>query len=312
MRRPRVERLTALLLVIAVLAGCAPRRDDTSDGECGTLPAGFAAKDVAVGGATMHAAVGGAGPAVVLLHGFPETSYTWRGVMAALAKTHRVIVPDLLGVGCSSLAPRYDADSMARALHEVVEAEGVARVAVVGHDTGGWVAYSYARQYRDQVTHLILSGAAIPGFGLEELLDFRTHGAGLAHLAFFQQPEVPEMLIAGRERMYFGEFITSDAMDQSGVIDVYARSYARPGRLTAALGQYRAIYDDATNNRRGAGGLLDMPTTALSGPGGVALSADALRRVARNVTETAIDGAGHYVQEDKPSEVAAALARFVR
>jgi pimeloyl-ACP methyl ester carboxylesterase len=312
MRRPRVERLTALLLVVAAFAGCAPRPDDTSDGECGTLPEGFTATDVDVDGATMHAAVGGAGPAVVLLHGFPETSYTWRGVMAALAGIHRVIVPDLLGVGCSSLAPRYGADSMARAVHEVVRAEGVARVAVVGHDTGGWVAYAYARQYRNQVSHLILSGTAIPGFGLEELLDFRTPSKGLPHLAFFQQPEAPEMLIAGREREYFSGFVTSDAMHQSGVIDVYARSYARPGRLTAALGQYRAIYDDATNNRRGAGGLLDMPTMALSGSGGVALSADALRRVARNVTETAIPGAGHYVQEDRPSEVAAALARFIR
>jgi pimeloyl-ACP methyl ester carboxylesterase len=92
----------------------------------------------------------------------------------------------------------------------------------------------------------------------------------------------------------------------------YARSYARPGRLTAALGQYRAIYDDAGNNRRGAAPVLDVPTMALSGPGGVALSADGLRRVARDVTEVAIPGAGHYVQEDEPTEVAAALARFIR
>lgn len=232
--------------------------------------------------------------------------------MATLGKTHRVIAPDLLGVGCSSFAPRYDADSMARAVHDLVRAEGVARVALVGHDTGGWVAYSYARQYRDQVSHLILSGATIPGFGLEKLLDFRKPGQGLPHLAFFQQPIVPETLIAGREQEYFGEFVTSDAMHQSRAIDVYARSYARPGRLTAALDQYRAVYDDAANNHANAGRPLDMPTMALFAPGEVALSADALRRVAHNVTEAAIPGAGHYVQEDRPTDVAAALARFIR
>lgn len=116
-----------------------------------------------VGGATVHAVVGGDGPAVMLLHGFPETWYTWRDVMTTLGRSHRVIAPDLPGVGCSSLAGRYDADSMARAMHEVVASEGRDRVAVLGHDTGGWVAYSYARQYRDEVSHLILSGATIPG-----------------------------------------------------------------------------------------------------------------------------------------------------
>ncbi|WP_163797784.1 alpha/beta fold hydrolase [Mycolicibacterium sediminis] len=301
--------ITALVTVV-VLAGSA-RTDDSADDECGSLPSGFSAKKVDVGDAVMHAVVGGDGPAVVLLHGFPETWYTWRGVMAALGETHRVIVPDLLGVGCSSLASRYDADTMARAVHDVIRSEGVDRVAVVGHDTGGWVAYSYARQFRDGISHLVLSGTAIPGFGLEDLLDFRTPGQGLPHLAFFQVPDVPEMLIAGREREYFGDFVTSDAMHRSGVIDVYARSYARPGRLTAALGQYRAIYDDATANRRGAAPTLDVPTMALSGPEGVALSADGLRRVARDVTEVAIPGAGHYVQEDAPAEVAAALARFI-
>ena len=304
-------RLIAAILALVLVGACAQANDVAGD-ECGALPEGFTARNVDVGDAVMHVVVGGAGPAVVLLHGFPETWFTWRGVMATLGKTHRVIAPDLLGVGCSTLAPRYDADTMGRAVHDVVRSEGLARVAVVGHDTGGWVAYSFARQYREQISHLVLSGAAIPGFGLEELLDFRTPGRGLPHLAFFQTPDVPEMLIGGREREYFGEFVTSAAMHESGVIDVYARSYARPGRLSAALGQYRAIYDDAANNRRDAAPELDVPTMALSGPGGVAQSADGLRRVAGDVTEVAIPGAGHHVQEDDPTAVAAALARFIR
>lgn len=311
MRRRRRRPLSALLLAVLVSASCSSPPDDTAVDECGSLPEGFTSREVDVGDSTAHFVVGGQGPAVVLLHGFPETWYTWREVMAELRKSYRVIAADLPGVGCSSLATRYDADSMARSIHDVVRAEGLGRVAMVGHDTGGWVAYSYARQYRDEVSHLVLSGAAIPGFGLEALLDVNSPGH-LPHLTFFQQPEAPETMIGGREREYFGGFVTSEVMHRSGVIDVYARSYARPGRLTAALGQYRAIPQDASRNRAGAGGLLDMPTMAVSGPDEVSLSTDGLRRVARNVTEIAIAGAGHYVQEDRPAQMASALAQFIK
>lgn len=301
-----------MLLAVAVLAGCSGRTGDEEGAHCGAIPEGFTSREVDVGGATVHAVVGGDGPAVMLLHGFPETWYTWRDIMTTLGRSHRVIAPDLPGVGCSSLAGSYDADSMARAMHEVVASEGRDRVAVLGHDTGGWVAYSYARQYRDEVSHLILSGATIPGFGLEELLDFREPGRGLPHLAFFQQDLVPETLIGGREREYFTRFIMSDVMRRSGVIDEYVEAYRRPGRLTAALAQYRAIYLDASNNRADAGERLDMPTMALAGVGEVALSADALRRVARNVDEHAVEGAGHYVQEERPVEMATVIAQFIR
>lgn len=306
--RRRAERCAALVVAAVLLTGCGTATDAAAS-ECGAPPAGFTGREVDVGGATMYAVTGGHGPAVVLLHGFPETWQTWRGVVASLAAEHRVVVPDLLGVGCSSFAPRYDADAMADAVHAVVRAEGVSPVAVVGHDTGGWAAFAYARSHRGEVSHLVLSGAVLPGFGLDRLLD--TSG-GLPHLAFFGRPEAPESLISGHEREYFGRFIGSETMARSGIVDVYAASYARPGRLTAALGQYRALHDDSAANVAGAGAPLAMPTLALSGGGRDPLVADSLRRVADRVAETAIPGAGHYVQEEWPDEVAAALAAFLR
>ncbi len=310
------RRLLGAVLV-TVLGACLACSDAPGGGadalpECGSVPAGFSHRSVDVDGVRLHYVIGGRGPAVVLLHGFPETWWTWRQVMPLLAQEHTVIAPDLRGVGCSSLAPAgYDAQTLAQDVHGLVGSLGLPRVALVGHDLGGWVAYAYARQYRDEVSHLVLSGAALPGFGLERLLDFRRPGQGLPHLVFFAQPRVPELLISGREREYFATFIGSPAMQRSGAVDVYARSYARPGRLTAALGQYRARYTDALDNRRGAGAPLTMPTLALAGAGETRLSADSLRQVAHDVRQVGIPGAGHYVQEERPVELARALEEFL-
>jgi pimeloyl-ACP methyl ester carboxylesterase len=306
---PRV--LLAVLLVVCLSCSTDSATESEAAPECGTVPAGFTEHTAELSGAQVHYVIGGQGPAVVLLHGFPETWWTWREVMPRLAERHTVIAPDLPGVGCSSVgAEGYGSATMARDVHDLVTSLGIDRVALVGHDTGGWVAYAYARQFREEVSHLVLSGAAIPGFGLERLLDFRKPGQGLPHLPFFLQPEVPETLIGGRENEYFGDFINSAAMHDSGAVDFYARSYARPGRLTAALAQYRALYTSAEANRRGAGPILVMPTLALSGTGQTAITVDGLRQVAQNVGEVGIPGGGHYIQEERPAEVADALEAF--
>ncbi|MGB8961691.1 MAG: alpha/beta hydrolase [Pseudonocardiaceae bacterium] len=125
--------------------------------ECGGELGGFSHHSVEVNRVRLHYVIGGQGPAVVLLHGFPETWWTWRQVMPLLAQTHTVIAPDLRGIGCSSLASAgYDAQTLAQDVHELVASLGLPRVALVGHDLGGWAAYAYARQYRDQVSHLVL------------------------------------------------------------------------------------------------------------------------------------------------------------
>lgn len=299
-------------LLLAACAACSTPPVTGGPGECGGDLPGFSHRYADVDGARLHYVVGGSGPTVVLLHGFPETWWTWRQVMPLLADTHTVVAPDLRGVGCSTIEPAvYDADTLARDVNGVLRSLNTSRAAVMGHDTGGWVAYAYARQFRDQVSHLVLSGAAIPGFGLERLLDFREPGQELPHLPFFAQQRVPELLIGGREKEYFDLFVNSTAMQESGAVDFYARSYARPGRLTAALGQYRAIYTDAENNRSGGGPRLTMPTLALGAAGQTRLSADSLRQVAEAVGEIGIPDAGHYVQEERPAEIARALLGFL-
>ncbi len=77
---------------------------------------------------------------------------------------------------------------------------------MVGHDMGAMTAHAYAREHRKETSHLVLMSAALPGFGLEELMDFSEPRRGRYHLVFFQQPGVPERLIEGRERYYLGRF----------------------------------------------------------------------------------------------------------
>lgn len=264
-------RMLGLVVIVALLSGgcaAAPPLDDV----CGARLDGFTHRETEVGQVRLHYVVGGSGPPVVLLHGFPETWQSWQDVAPLLAVRHTVVAVDLRGVGCSSIPPAgYDKQAMAQDVHGLVAALGLRDVALVGHDLGGWVAFAYARSYPAEVTHLVVSGALLPGFGLERLLDFTVPGQGLPHLVFFQQRDVPEQLISGREREFLTGFVGSRRVVESPAFDAAVAAYSRPGRLHAAFEQYRALYTDGADNRRGLAAPLPMPALALDGqpaPGG--------------------------------------------
>lgn len=114
-----------------------------------TRVAGFTARTANVNGTRIHYRVGGSGPAVVLLHGYAETSHMWNPLMPLLAKNHTVIVPDLRGAGGSSKPEGgYDKKNMAVDIHELVKSLGIKSASIVGHDIGLMVAYAYAAQFR--------------------------------------------------------------------------------------------------------------------------------------------------------------------
>jgi pimeloyl-ACP methyl ester carboxylesterase len=297
------------LVVLALLAGCSAGTDERPNTVA--APEGFEHRVAEANGVRLHYVTGGKGPAVVLLHGFPETWYAWRGVMPMLAKEHKVIVPDLRGVGESSLEESgYDKETLAEDVHGLVRSLGFEEVSVVGHDMGAMTAYAYAREHREETSRLVLMGAALPGFGLEEFMDFSEPRGGRYHLVFFQQPGVPERLIQGRERYYLGRFTGGEEVVGAEALDEYVRAYSRPGRLGAALGQYRAIYEDAEDNREKAMPKLEMPVLALGG-GSAEPALGSARRVAENVEAGVVEDAGHYLHEERPEEVAERLLDFL-
>ncbi|WP_018334861.1 alpha/beta fold hydrolase [Actinomycetospora chiangmaiensis] len=287
-----------VLLLVAVLAALLPLPTAAAT-RCGADVPGLTRTTVDTGTVRLHVVVGGPpdGPAVVLLHGFPETWRTWRTVALDLASDHRVVVPDLRGVGCSDLGPTPDPDAatLAGDLAVLATTLHLAPAVVVGHDMGAMPAYAWARARPDQVRHLVLSGGGVPGLGLEELAP--------PHVAAFAAAPPGRLAaeVAGREREVLGRFVGDPAVVASGSLDDAVRAYRAPGRYDAAMGRYRALPRDAARNRADPRPLV-MPTTALEG-GAPGISAATLP----GADVVVVPGAGHYLQEDRPHEVAAAI-----
>lgn len=308
----RVGLLGTVLLFLLV-TGCSaqPGRSsgylpgDPAPPGCGADLPGFERRLVAVGEVVLHVAVGGppAAPPVVLVHGFPGTWGTWRAVAADLGVDHRVVVPDVRGAGCSSLAPggadAYDGTALAGDLSRLVGALGLGPAVVVGHDMGVMPAVTWARTRPDQVRHLVLSGGGVPGYGLEQLAP--PHVAAFATAA----PGIVAASLAGRERAFLAAFVADPAVAASGSLEEAVAAYSRPGRLDAAMGRYRGLARDAALLRADPRPLA-VPVTAVEG-GAPGISAATTTVLAPTRRVVVVPGAGHYVQEDAPTAVAAAI-----
>lgn len=270
-------------------------------------------KDVA-DGVRLHAVIGGSGPALVLLHGWPQTWYEWRPVMSDLARTHTVIAVDLKGGGQSSKPlTGYDKVTMAHELDVLREVLGFDRVKVVGHDIGAMVAYAWAATHRDTVTHLGFLDAPLPGAGVWDSVfaDPKTW-----HFAFHMHRDMPEFLIQGREYGYVEAFLRDRGTNHGAFTDheigIYARALAQPGAIRGTLEWYRAFPQDADDNRKLAKDPLTIPVLALGGEDrwGPRI-VDMLREFATNVTGRSIPDCGHWVIEEHPAAVLSAFDTFL-
>ncbi|KWX65949.1 hypothetical protein ASJ79_27290 [Mycobacterium sp. NAZ190054] len=258
----------------------------------------------------MHYVHGGAGPAVVLLHGFPQDWYEWRTVMPRLARQHTVIAVDLPGIGGSGIpGAGYDAETMADDVCDLVGRLGLGSVHIVGHDVGGWVAYAFARKHPAVTARITVLETLIPGtrrFG-----DPRVD-VPLWHGEFHMVPALPEALVSGRQAVYFKHFFdigtrTTDVITDDG-IEHYARSYGDDARLHAAFEMYRAVprnIEFALRHRDPISApLLLAGGEHVFGPGMVD-TADELRTDFgwANVSARVLSGAQHYIVEEHPDEV---------
>lgn len=266
-----------------------------------------------VNGVRLHYLIAGKGEAVILLHGYAETSRMWRALIAQLATTHTVVAPDLRGFDQSSKPDAgYDKKTMAQDVHALAASLGFKRVKVVGHDIGLMVAYAYAAQYPADVDRIVLMDAFLPGIGdwekvwlLRDLWHFHFYG------------EVPLKLVAGRERIYFEHFWNDFAADPKRSVPeadrrFYAAAYARPGGMRAGFEVFRAFAQDAKDFAQFAKVKLTMPMLVLSGEkaGGEFLIQQG-RLVADNVEGVIVKGAGHWLIEEAPDQVIPQLVAFL-
>ena len=258
---------------------------------------------------------------IVLLHGFPQTWQEWRHVIPPLAAAgYRVVVPDYRGAGHSSRPlGGYDKRTMAgdirRLLRDHLHVAGA--VALVGHDIGLTVAFAYAQAYRDEVSHLVVMDAPLPG---TVVFDRLRADPRVWHFAFHGARDVPEMLVAGRERQYLQAFFNARLFDPSaigdGELDVYASAYAAPGAMRAGFELYRSFDRDAEDNRAALqrDGKLRLPVLAVGGAVSTTgpLMAEMMREVADDVTELRVPRTAHWIAEENPDALVAGLLAFLK
>jgi pimeloyl-ACP methyl ester carboxylesterase len=276
------------------------------------FPAAFRTQDIPVEGAKIHVRVGGKGPAVVLLHGFGDTGDMWAPLAADLARDHTVVVPDLRGLGLSSIPDGgYDKKTQAGDVRGVLAALGIEHAVVIGHDIGTMVAFAYASRYPQLTDRLVVMDAPVPG--IPPWNDI-VRSPMLWHFDFGGADA--ERLVAGRERIYLDRFWNEFAGDRSKVDEAtrqhYAKLYARPGVMHAAFAQFRSIRQDAVDNEASMKTRLTMPVLAVGGEKSFGNNeAIVMRNAADNVTEVVIPGAGHWLMEEAPTQTIAAIRNFI-
>lgn len=277
------------------------------------LPPGFAARMVEANDTRLHVMIGGSGPAVVLLHGYAQTSLMWRPLMPLLAPKRTVIVPDLRGAGGSDKPDGgFDKKTMAADIRALLTALGIDRAAVVGHDIGLMVAYAFAAQFPQMTERLVLMDAFLPGIG-----DWRNVWLmrDLWHFHFYG--EVPLALVKDRERIYLEHFWNDFAADRNRSVPeadrrLYAAAYAQPGAMKSGFEYFRAFERDAADFAELSETRLTMPVMVLTGEkaSGTFLI-DQARLVASNVDGRVIAGSGHWLIDEAPAPVIKALTDFI-
>lgn len=290
-----------------------------------TIP-GFDYRQVRVAdGVTLNAAVGGSGGhPIVLLHGFPQTHLMWRHVAADLAAEHPVICPDLRGYGRSDKPAQdgageaYAKRTMAADVVALARALGHERFALAGHDRGALVAFRAGLDHPDAVTHLACLDV-VPTLDMWEVLRGVSAAVGFHLYLMAQPPGLPEQMIAASADAFFGHFLDQWTQDAAAVpADVRAEYLAAcAAAVPSIVADYRASAGvDLAHDRadRAAGRTLRMPLAVLQQDWGAALGYDAAavwRAWAPDLEHAAV-GCGHFMAEEDPGLVAAALRSLLR
>ena len=284
------------------------------DGFTGT----FTSRYVDTGDLRLHAVTGGDGPPLLLVHGWPQTWYAWRLLMPELARDFTVVAVDQRGIGLSGKPEDgYDTGTLASDLVALMDALGHPRFALYGTDVGMPIAYALAADHPDRIERLIVSEAPLPGISPSPPLFLPPAlNARLWHLAFNQLPKINEQPVTGREEIFFGaEF---DASAGTNKLPGYAVRYyidtlaASPDALRGSFGFYRALPTTIAQNQQRMQRRLTLPVLAIGGGESAGEGVgNTMKLTADDVQAMVIPGCGHWVAEQAPDELLAAVTAFL-
>ena len=309
-----LKALALILLIGWSVSGQHPHQK--GDPEVAKLGKGFVSQTAKVNGTTLYYVRGGTGPALVLIHGFPQDWYEFHHVMPRLAKKFTVIAVDLRGIGRSAATPAgYDAANMAEDIYQLTQQLKLERAYIVGHDVGGSVAYAFVRLHPNAARGVMI--LETPIIGLDPWEEIKADPR-LWHFGFHQTPGLPEKLIAGREFIYLRNFLSRGVLDSRVISDAdvthYANSYAAPNHLRAGMEFYRAFPDNEKFNAAQLS-AIDVPIVLVGGDHSfgklLPKVAEALRtHGCSSVRNEIIKDSKHYLFEEHPEAVAELIERY--
>lgn len=266
-------------------------------------------------GVRQHVVIGGDGPPLLLVHGWPQTWYAWRFVMPELAKSYTVIAVDQRGIGLSDKpAGGYDNGNIAMDLASLMTSLGYAKFAVAGHDTGMVASYALAADYPDRVARVALMEVPGPPSRVASPPAFLPGPANnkLWHIPFNRIGKTAEQLITGREDIFFGyEFKIQGGTLPADLVSYYIGLVSDPVSLSGSLGFYRDFDGTLDQNDERAKTPLPMPVLAVGGVEGWGTAVgEHLDGLATSIQTVAVPGAGHWVAEQAPATLVTEFKAF--
>ena len=284
------------------------------------LPAGFTetftSRYVDTGELRLHAVTGGEGPPLLLVHGWPQFWYQFRLIMPTLARDFSVVAVDQRGIGLSGKPQDgYDSATLANDLVALMDALGHPRFALYGTDVGMPIAYALAADHRDRLDCVAVGEAVIAGVTPSPPL-FAPGPLNNAfwHIPFNRLDELNEQLVRGREDLYFGFQFAKGGHPLPGYAEKYYIEMlaSDPHALRGSFGQYRAWDTNSAQNQRRKERRLTLPVLAIGGAKGVGQPVvDAMKLVADDVRALIIPDCGHWLAEEAPEQMVAALTAFL-
>lgn len=281
-----------------------------------------------VNGIRMHYVTAGQGEPLLLLHGTPKTHYYWYRLIPLLSEHFFIVAPDLRGFGDTDKPEAeegYDSLTNARDLHELMHTLGHDRYFIHGEDRGAEYAYVMAAVYRDEVRALSFCEMLLSGDLLERHSDFTCEnvsrrfnqdGVWLWHIPFLWLPDIPEMLITGKEREYWGYFMKQETWDpatfEAEAVEEWISCLEAPGGLKGVLNSYRATMKNGEINNRLRDEKLTLPVMAIGGREfmGEHVSRQIETRVTEPVRSIVFEQCGHSLALEAAEKLAEELKQF--
>lgn len=280
-------------------------------------PDGWAHREAVVNGVRLHYVEAGAGPLVVLLHGFPEFWYAWRRQIGPLAAAgFRVLAPDLRGYNLSDKprgANAYRVEALTADVAGLIRHAGERSAAVVGHDWGGMLTWLLPLHHPEIVHKRVILNAPHPAALRRELRRGTEQLMRSWYVFFFQLPWLPEAMMRAGDFALLGRMLRRQPVHPGAFTEAdvaaYKHALARPGALTAAINYYRAAFRLPADDRP-----CPVPTLVLWGEKDAYLGprlTEGLERWSPNVRVERIPDASHWIQNDAPEWVNERMIAFL-